>query len=696
MNIVSPNRLPASALVWQARPGAWVVTVVCKATFHLTSPTCQLASEHEPLFDDDQYVDGDSRKELFAPSDLVPVKPYVDILVVGHAYAPRQQPTTSLTVRLAVGDVRKSFDVLGDGSVGPGGAMRGPAPFTKMPLRHERASGGPGTSNPAGVPRDRQDPDGWRPLPNLRRSDGSPLETACGPISPTWPERRARLGAHAATFPPRDRASLVIPAGLDHGFFNAAPRDQQVRSIAADEALMLENLLAEHALLTTRLPGFFPRVVIEGIGPGPRPLMLRADTLLIDTDKAICTVAFRGSTPLESKPDGLRVVVSHADASAEAVAGVARLAERPGRAPASLDTTEDIPLAFQAGASLPFVGGSFAPIPPSFAGLSRPPAVDPIRSRHQSAIPGSPSAVPSVPEPSSAMRHDAAQRVVQSAAPRPGQPEPAPTSGAITEALELIWLDLDSVPRLRRKPAFRNILDELEQSPPDLELDDAAGAQDAMLAEDRRDGFQILARCPPLDAKSLAAAYGACIRGDGKFVPTIIAVSGELDVAFDEVAELEATIAIVAPLALQDEPLKILLASAKEFLAAPATARPGDVATTITARLEEAMGKSKRMSVPQLAAHRMRVLLEQRRYRVRSVFGGEHVQAKLDLAPGDDRRANKPPVYLARAAASCLPLAQRFRVRMLAEIRPGVDTRDDAPWALRALSLARVVALSPT
>jgi hypothetical protein len=149
--------------------------------------------------------------------------------------------------------------------------------------------------------------------------------------------------------------------------------------------------------------------------------------------------------------------------------------------------------------------------------------------------------------------------------------------------------------------------------------------------------------------------------------------------------------AIVAPFAGQDEPLKIVLASAREFLAAPATARPGDVATPMTARIEETLGKGKRMSVSQLASHRTRALLERRRYRTRNVFGAEHLHATVDLVAGDDRKANKAPVYILREAGMCFPLAQRFRVKMLAEIRPAVDPRDEALWALRVLAIARLL-----
>src|SRR5262245_25677233 len=118
-----------------------------------------------------------------------------------------------------------------------------------MPLRYERAAGGPGTSNPAGMrfdaPPDRY---GMVRIPNLQPTGcqvaqrGDRFEPiGFGPIAPQWPGR------------------------VD---FNAAPRDQWVESIRPDERIVLEGLHPDHAQLTTRLPGIRPYAVVEGAGRG--------------------------------------------------------------------------------------------------------------------------------------------------------------------------------------------------------------------------------------------------------------------------------------------------------------------------------------------------------------------------------------------------------------------------------------------
>ena len=57
---------------------------------------------------------------------------------------------------------------------------------------------------------------------------------------------------------------------------------------------------------------------------------LRADTLLIDTDRGLCTLTFRGMVPLQSADERVRVAVSvDADRPSGDVAASARVADEP-------------------------------------------------------------------------------------------------------------------------------------------------------------------------------------------------------------------------------------------------------------------------------------------------------------------------------------------------------------------------------
>jgi hypothetical protein len=81
-------------------------------------------------------------------------KPFVDVIVNGHAVAPRGQKAEKVLVDVRVGDVHKKLLVNGDRQWRPGmlGLAPGsPQPFDRMPIIYERAFGGYDTrsANPA-------------------------------------------------------------------------------------------------------------------------------------------------------------------------------------------------------------------------------------------------------------------------------------------------------------------------------------------------------------------------------------------------------------------------------------------------------------------------------------------------------------------------------------------------------------------
>jgi hypothetical protein len=263
------------------------------------------------------------------------------------------------------------------------------------------------------------------------------------------------------------------------------------------------------------------------------------------------------------------------------------------------------------------------------------------------------------------------------------------------------------VPRFRRKAEWRPILDALEGVPLDPDLDDPAFAKDPMGVEDRREVFEILARAAATSAEGLDAALARSLRDDGKFVPALALFAGELDLPFDELAALRATMTTVSPLAGQDEALKGAVQAAKDFLATPGLMSAPAVAEGLTKRIEDAFAQGKRV-VPAgyLEAQRERALLDQRQYQRRAVFGSKHLRGLLKLGGADAAAgvrlaagAPKPPgggtvvpAYLPEALAEVLPMYPRFKVRMVAEVRLAADRYESHPAALRVLALARLAA----
>ncbi|MDI1429559.1 DUF2169 family type VI secretion system accessory protein [Polyangium sorediatum] len=310
MEVVALGPFYVASLPWQRQSREWVLTVVCKATFDLAPGELRLSSGQEPINDADNHWDDDPRRSVYSPSDLVPFRKGADVTLVGHAFAAHHQPCRSLLARLVVGSLDKAIEVHADRTwSGEAQITDGPA-FTHMPLRYERAQGGAGTMNPVGIPV------APGPLPNLHparrqhtlKDDGSPV--GFGPIAAGWPQRETRLRRHRGSFSHAEWHTRPLPDDIEIEYFNAAPADQRLPEITPDLEIVLEHLHPDHPRLTTRLPGLRPQAFVERPRGGAQELNLVGDALWIDTDRAICTVTWRGQMPLLSRDERGRVLVA--------------------------------------------------------------------------------------------------------------------------------------------------------------------------------------------------------------------------------------------------------------------------------------------------------------------------------------------------------------------------------------------------
>ncbi|APR83168.1 D-alanyl-D-alanine carboxypeptidase [Minicystis rosea] len=318
MDVVSVCPLRVGSVLWKTATGALTLTVVAKATYELRPAESPLAPEQDEPTEHDEYWDDDERRSLHAPSDVAPFKRRADVILVGHAFAPGKQPVRSLVARILVGEVDKSIEVFAERAFSLDGQLREGSRFTKMPLRWERAAGGPDTANPVGVraegPRDVY---GMLALPNLQPA-GKHVTTVddfiepigFGPIAPSWPPRQAKLHQSLVGWDFRRWNARPLPPDLDPGFFNAAPNDQQLDVIRPNERIVLENLHPEHARLVTNLASATPRAQVEWSGAAAEELGMRCDTLLIDTDRGTCTLTWRVQIPMDDPRRMGRVVVT--------------------------------------------------------------------------------------------------------------------------------------------------------------------------------------------------------------------------------------------------------------------------------------------------------------------------------------------------------------------------------------------------
>jgi hypothetical protein len=307
MQLVVLSRLRAGRLTWQTARGQWSQTVVCKVTYRLQAGGCSTAHELEDINDSDNHWNDDTACSLYLPSDLVPYKPRVDVLLVGNAFAPGGTPVRSLVARVVVGSMDKSLEVNGDRQWQRDGSAGDPSAFARMPLRWERAAAA--TENPVGLrPEDAAVPNLLVPGSILHRA--KPIDAVgFGPVAPDWGPRRSALRGHASSFSHARWRESPLPDDLDYGYFNTAPRDQQIAELGGGDILVLENLNPHLPKVAARLPQSRPRAFVEPRDGTPQEIALVCDTLWIDTDRSICTLTWRGRTNVDGPQPRGRVLI---------------------------------------------------------------------------------------------------------------------------------------------------------------------------------------------------------------------------------------------------------------------------------------------------------------------------------------------------------------------------------------------------
>ncbi|MEP7121474.1 MAG: DUF2169 domain-containing protein [Byssovorax sp.] len=304
MDLISLCPFPVAAFPWQAQPGAWNLTVCVKATFSLVHGQTAPISATQHALVDDAYWDSNPAASLYAPSDFVPYKPRIDVLLSGHAYAPGGSSVETLPVRMQVGSLTKALTLTGERSwvqTRTGMQPGTPVPFRRMALRYERAA--LAGENPMGFTGATQPGEIGRPLPSIAASGTQ--TPGFGPLPLLWRARRRNLPDAAVLWAYRTRlASAAMPQGFDFDLLNSAPAEQQITVLPPHAPIVLENLHPQLPRLETRLPALGPKLFRGGRSAGrPTPVALRLDTVWIDTDRGVLVLSWRGLTAIPGPSD---------------------------------------------------------------------------------------------------------------------------------------------------------------------------------------------------------------------------------------------------------------------------------------------------------------------------------------------------------------------------------------------------------
>jgi len=258
--------------------------------------------------------------------------------------------------------------------------------------------------------------------------------------------------------------------------------------------------------------------------------------------------------------------------------------------------------------------------------------------------------------------------------------------------LDLLWYDPKCLPRVRKQPAWRPILDALGDEPLDPDIDDPALDIEPAAAEERREIFEVLAHGEALSTDALRGALEGAIRSDGRFIAPLALLAGEIAFPFDELETLKAMVSTITPLVGVDARLKEALTVAGEFLKTADLSSSSVAAAGLCAGVEDAYARGKHATpMVQVEAQVERALLEKRCYQRRAVFGGSHLRCLFQ----HEGAASSIPAYLPDALAEALPMFQRFGARLVAELQLSADQNESHPLALRVVALARAQATAP-
>lgn len=260
------------------RDGAerWIVAVKC--TFDvMPDGSIRVSDEQSPVTQIPEYTDprAPAKSSLRHECDLVRVKTATDVVVLGHAYAPRREAVQQVDVAVRVGTVVKQLRVTGD-RVWQGDGPSAAVPFTRMPLVYERAYGGVDAAhratttpawdmrNPVGIGFATIAPKaGQLRLPNIeypdqlmQRWDDRPPPAGLGPVCCHWQPRVDYAGTYDEAW--QNTRLPLLPLDFDDRYFQCVPTDQQAAGfLIGGERVILKNLTADGMLCFD-----LPRIVL--------------------------------------------------------------------------------------------------------------------------------------------------------------------------------------------------------------------------------------------------------------------------------------------------------------------------------------------------------------------------------------------------------------------------------------------------
>ncbi|HHH10482.1 MAG TPA: DUF2169 domain-containing protein [Sorangium sp.] len=732
MQIVSLAPVPVASRLWRYSGQSWSLAIVCKITVRLEAGQAVLAKSHDPIHEQEITAGAAGANRLHAPADLVPSRAGVDITLVGDAYALGARGP--LSARLQIASVDKEVHFHPKAPV-----VRAPEAFAPL-----AASAAARRTLLAGAPTPAHDS-----LPLVL-----PPDFNLGYFNSAPPDQRVdELPAGALLrlehLHPKSRLLLTqLPDVMPQVFVQRGRRRHELG--AQLDALWIDSqrglaTMTWHCQVPLSAQNETGRVWVTVAGPGRRMSAAQLSTLIQELggrdDAETTTPPPERQDPLgrttairrpptndaEDEPedgqDATGILLPKQSNSGKYTSAMALLNpdQALGAAPSWLSRNKKEPSTTPAPTKSTFKNITNVRTPPlpkrgkRMTNTASLPAARRARALHamQAAGRTPDAATPTAPPPATPSRPNnlrpsprsaqqaqlakaSAAQVEQHKATTSKQPSPETTPKAAakprrrTRPIDLLWFDRDATLAIRNR--WQSLSTELDFAPRDRLHD--LPTDDPQLAREHHTHFGLLAQLPTTDRASLRQLMQQSVTDDGRFTAPLCALEGQLQISFDDAESLRALVAAMKPFSDQNSKLASKtdskLTAALEHASAVLDQTSATTNTLISAqrRVRDAFEQSSPAASLDVVNQAVeRTLLEQRHYACRTLLGDKHIRATLSCGK------HQLVCYLNEALQTRLPLMMSFDVRIIAEAHPRQDQYESADYALRVLTLGRLIQL---
>lgn len=338
MNLVNHTALAAELNTQRDLQGFEYLLLLAKGTYRmpLNGEVAELLGSQIPIHFADTATEEPGLSSPLYECEMVPPKPACDVLLLGSAYAPRQAPIRSVSVGLEVsGKFSKNFVVHGERCWNAGILSLGLSqaqPFVQQPLTYDIAFGGADlardvdaslqeayASNPVGKGYAKSvgrnlDGKATAQTESLRNPIRYPSEKyqpmSFGPVGRSWSPRVGYAGTYDQSW--IEERYPLLPKDFDARYFQAAPADQQVASLATGDKVVLSNLvhpsLSVHGQVRFALPDLSLQCFVYPRNGTRICLDMRPDTLMLEPDQQRFSILWKATYTLGNDPFSVRLI----------------------------------------------------------------------------------------------------------------------------------------------------------------------------------------------------------------------------------------------------------------------------------------------------------------------------------------------------------------------------------------------------